>query len=99
MTLRAAALGSAFAARGIEVQIEQGTQAERVFLRARRHGDDLIVPAHLREQMLRELMSVQSFVAIVDEMLTAIHRGAPAEAQRIVVCDEREAWLQAGERS
>jgi hypothetical protein len=92
VTLRVDALLPAFTARRIDVDFATGHDADRTFLRARRSGDDVIVPAHLREQMLRELMTVDTLVDIVDTLLDGARLGAPPDVTRIVTCDERLAW-------
>lgn len=92
VTLRVDALLPAFTARAIDVDFATGHDADRTFLRARRSGNDIIVPAHLREQMLRELMTVDTLVDIVDTLLDGARLGAPPDVTRIVTCDERLAW-------
>jgi hypothetical protein len=84
------ALAPAFAARDIEVRFARGSEANEVFLHARRGSDDIVVPAHLRDQMLRELMTVETLIDTVD-MLLADRRGSAAE-KLIVVSDERSSW-------
>jgi hypothetical protein len=92
VTLRVEALRPAFAARRIDVEFAHGRDAEHTFLKARRAGDEVVVPAHLREQMLRELMTVDTLVDVADALLQAVRVGAPDGVKRIVVCDERSAW-------
>lgn len=74
----------------IEVRFARGSEADEVFLHARRGSDDIVVPAHLRDQMLRELMTVETLIDTVD-MLLADRRGSAAE-KLIVVSDERSSW-------
>jgi hypothetical protein len=92
VTLRVDAGVPAFADRQIAVEFGTGREADEIFLRARRGGDEITVPAHLREQMLRELMTVETLVDIVDRLLEAVSLGAPPDVKRIVVCDERDSW-------
>lgn len=92
VTLRVDALVPVFAERNIAVEFAAGPEAEQIFLRARRGDDEITVPAHLREQMLRELMTVDTLVEIVDWLLEALRLGAPPQVKRIVVCDEGSSW-------
>lgn len=92
VVLRVEELLPVFAARRIDVEFASGKDANTTFLRARRNGATITVPAQLREQMLRELMSVDTLVAIVDTLLTRIQRGAPPRPRELVVCDERSSW-------
>jgi hypothetical protein len=92
VTLRAHCLPPAFARAGIEIELPTGRDAEREFLRASRAGETLTFPLHLRDQMLRELMSSETLVAIADCMLSALAAGASVDMQRMLFCDEREAW-------
>jgi hypothetical protein len=63
------ALRPAFAARRINVEFAKGSEASQTFLRARRDGGEVILPANMRAQMLRELMTVETLVRIVDFLL------------------------------
>ena len=92
VTLRAHALRPAFERSGIDIEFPSGREAEREFLRASRDGQTLTFPLHVRDQMLRELMSTETLVAIADFMLSALAAGASVEIKRMLFCDEREAW-------
>jgi hypothetical protein len=91
VVLRVQALAPEFAARGIAVRFASGDEASRAFLRAHRDGASVTIPATLREQMLRELTSVDTVVAITDELLTRAARGED-HPQQLVLCDERSSW-------
>lgn len=92
VTLRPHALVPAFNRLGIEVEFPTGRDAGREFLRATRARETLTLPLHVRDQMLRELMSTDTLVAIADCMLSALAAGASVEIKRMLFCDERRAW-------
>jgi hypothetical protein len=92
VTLRAHALRPAFERLGIDIEFPSGRESEREFLRASRAGQTLTFPLLVRDQMLRELMSTVTLVAIADFMLSALDAGATVEIKRMLFCDEREAW-------
>jgi hypothetical protein len=65
-----------------------------VFLEARRRGVGVRVPAHVREQMMVELMTPDALYALLDHVLTLNER-RPAEGndRRIVTfADEATVW-------
>jgi hypothetical protein len=95
VVLRVEELLPMFAARRIDVEFASGKDANTTFLRARRDGATVTVPAQLREQVLRELMSIDTLIAIVDTLLTRIQRGAPSSSGQLVFCDERSSWPSA----
>lgn len=88
-------LAVAFRRRGITVTFGTKHDANAPFLEAHRSGSSISVPAVVRDQMLREAMTVDTLVTIVDAMLEADRTGAPRGVQRIVVCDERKSWPRA----
>ncbi len=65
IALRVDALVPAFTSAGITVEFATGKDAEKDFLRASRGDATLTLPSHIREQMLRELMMVNTLVALV----------------------------------
>jgi hypothetical protein len=95
VALRVDALVPAFTGEGITVEFATGSDAEKTFLRASRGSASVTLPSHIREQMLRELMTVDTLVAIVDSLLTRIQMNAPARARQIAFCDERLSWPSA----
>lgn len=94
VTLNTTALRAAFIARGIDVQFATGPEASQTFLRAGRGGEEVVVPAVLREQLLHELTTIDTLASVVDELLKAMDLGAP-DVDRIVVCDDSSAWADA----
>lgn len=90
--LHVEALKPAFAARSIDVRFATGSEANRAMLHARRGGDEVVVPAHLRDQMLRELMTIETLVDTVDLLLKGCRTQAHSERTFIVACDERSSW-------
>lgn len=94
VTLNTTALVPAFRARRIDVQFATGPEADHTLLRAQREGEEVVVPAVLREQLLHELTTVDTLLDVVDELLRAMRLGAPA-IDRILVCDESAAWSNA----
>jgi hypothetical protein len=95
VALRVDALVPAFDANGIAVEFATGSDASRDFLRASRGGATVILPSHVREQMLRELMTVDTLVAMVDFLLTRLQRDAALSSRRLVFCDEPSSWPSA----
>ncbi|HZS61070.1 MAG TPA: hypothetical protein VFA43_17475 [Gemmatimonadaceae bacterium] len=79
---------------GITAHVRRAGAGEAVFLEAARRDVRVIVPAHLREQMMVELMSPDALFALVDHVLT-LNEERPEEAQdgRVVVfADEASVW-------
>jgi hypothetical protein len=95
VALRVDALVPAFTANGITVEFATGRGAEKDFLRASRGGATVMLPSHIREQMLRELMTVDTLVVLVDSLLTRIQLSAPARGRQLVFCDEQSSWPSA----
>ena len=95
VALRVDALVPAFTAKSITVEFATGRDAEKAFLRASRRGATVMLPSHIREQMLRELMTVDTLVALVDSLLTRIQLSVPARAKQLAFCDERSSWPSA----
>jgi len=95
VALRVDALAPAFNAKGIGVEFATGSDAAKEFLRASRGSATVTLPSHIREQMLRELMTVDTLIAIVDSLLTRLQQGAPPNSRRLVFCDERSSWPSA----
>jgi hypothetical protein len=83
-----------FRARGITLTFPTGTDRDAVFLHAHRDGDTVTVSSHLREQMLRELMTVETLVDIVDVLLQDLRHGGDV-GSRTIMCDETNAWHRA----
>lgn len=90
--LNVEALRPFFEARGIDVEFASGPDADERFLRARRRESHLTVPATIRNQMLRELMSADTLVDLVDEVLTDVEAGLTVAATGMHFCDETVAW-------
>ena len=95
VALRVDALVPAFDVKGITVEFATGRDAAKEFLRASRGSSTVTLPSHIREQMLRELMTVDTLVALVDSLLTHIQLNVPARARQIAFCDERSSWPSA----
>jgi hypothetical protein len=95
VALRVDALVPAFDAKGIAVEFATGSDAAKDFLRASRGSATVMLPSHVREQMLRELMTVDTLVAMVDFLLTRLQRDAPLSSRRLVFCDEPSSWPSA----
>lgn len=88
--LRCDLLGSAFADRGIKVEIAF-PDGDNQFLVAQRGRFGVEVPPAVREQMMLELMTPETLMAMVDEMLKLI-AASPEPDLSTVGCDEHEAW-------
>ncbi len=86
------ALEPLFDARSIVVEFASGRNAEHTFLTASRAGVDVTVPATLRNQMLRELMTAGTLVDIVDEMLLEAEAGLAFAPSSMSFPDESGAW-------
>jgi hypothetical protein len=95
VTLRVDALRPNFAARNIDVEFATAGRSEKEFLVAKRGPIEVIVPAHIREQMLRELMSPDTLVDLVEFALNELTVTPDLESQRMLFCDERAAWPSA----
>ena len=93
-TLRPDRLIPDFRARDITLELPQGAEQNVVFFRASRHGVTVTVPAQIRQQMLRELTSVETLIDVVDTLLEDLHRGG-SPGDTLVLCDESEAWHRA----
>lgn len=79
---------------GIEVAARRAGTGDAVFLEAVRDGVGVQVPAHLREQMMVELMTPNALFSLLDHVLT-LNAERPAEAndKRVVVfADEAAVW-------
>jgi hypothetical protein len=94
VTLRPERLVPDFRTRGITLKFPTGTERDAVFLHAHRDGDTVTVSSHLREQMLRELMTVETLVEIVDVLLQDLRHGGDV-GSRTIMCDETNAWHRA----
>ncbi len=92
VALRVDALVPAFGASGIAVEFATGSDGAKNFLRASRGSATVTLPSHVREQLLRELMTVDTLVAMVDFLLTHVQRHAPLNSRRLVFFDERSSW-------
>ncbi|MDQ3740605.1 MAG: hypothetical protein M3389_06635 [Actinomycetota bacterium] len=86
------ALKPFFDARSITVEFASGRDVGHTFLTASRGGVDVTVPATLRNQMLRELMTAGTLVDIVDEMLLEAEAGLAFAPSSMSFPDESEAW-------
>jgi hypothetical protein len=86
------ALKPLFDARNITVEFASGRDAERTFLTAARGGVDVTVPATLRNQMLRELMTGETLVDLVDELLSEAQAGLTVAPVSMSFPDESRAW-------
>lgn len=60
-----------FAKRGISVKFAVAPESDRYFLQATRGRLGVLVPAYVREQMLYELLSVESLVELTDSILSS----------------------------
>ena len=79
---------------GVEVAVRRAGEGEAIFLEAQRRGVGVRVPAHLREQMMVELMTPEALFALLDHVLT-LNEQRPAEAndRRVVsFADEAAVW-------
>lgn len=94
VTLRPERLVPDFRARGITLTFPTGTERNAVFLHAHRDGDTVTVSSHLREQMLRELMTVETLVDVVDLLLQDLRRGGDV-GSKTILCDETDSWHRA----
>ena len=91
VTLKLDRINPAFNAKGIDVTFATGSDAEQVFLWARRGSDDITIPAVIREQMLHELTSVDTIVQIAHELLKRVSPGLGID-RHLVVCHEETSW-------
>lgn len=79
---------------GIAVHVRRAGAGDAIFLEAARRGVGVTVPAHLREQMMVELMTPDALFALLDHVLT-LNEQRPEEAndRRVVVfADEAAVW-------
>ena len=79
---------------GIDVQVKRASEGSLLFLEAERGGVGIRVPAHLREQMMVELMTPDSLFALLDAILER-NELLPQEAndRRVVTfSDETTVW-------
>ncbi len=80
-----------------------GAEADDTFLRASRGERTVTVSALVREQMLRETMTTECLIDVVEWQLDELDAGSSVNEQRLLFCDEREAWprppVLLGERS
>ena len=79
---------------GVKVEVRRAGAGDAVFLEANRRDVGVIVPAHVREQMMVELMTPQALFALLDHVLTLNEeRRAEANDRRVVVfADEAATW-------
>jgi hypothetical protein len=78
----------------VEVNVRRPGEGDKVFLEAARRRVGVTVPAHLREQMMVELMTPDALNALLDNVLT-LNEQRPDEAndRRVVVfADEAAVW-------
>jgi len=86
-------LHSALAAANIEARFASGPLSAEVFLQATVGGRAIVVPATLREQVLAELMHVDSLVALIRHLADVPEeRVRPGEAVMITFADEGAPW-------
>jgi hypothetical protein len=79
---------------GVEVNIRRAGHGDAIFLEAVRRRVGVSVPAHLREQLMVELMTPDALSALLDHVLT-LNEERPDEAndRRVVVfADEAAVW-------
>ena len=79
---------------GVEVSVARSGPAASLFLEAARRGVRLLVPPHLREQMMVELMTPDALYALLDHVLR-LNDERPHEAhdRRVVTfADEAAVW-------
>jgi len=79
---------------GIEVRARRAGAGEAIFLEARRRTVGVTTPAHVREQMMVELLTPDALFALLDHVLT-LNEQRPEEAndRRVVVfADEAAVW-------
>lgn len=79
---------------GIQVSVRRAGQGHTLFLEAARRRAAATVPAHLREQMMVELMTPDAVFALLDRVLM-LNEQRPDEAgdRRVVVfADEAAVW-------
>jgi hypothetical protein len=79
---------------GIEVGVRRAGRGEAIFLEAFRRRVGVRVPAHLREQMMVELMTPDALFALLDHVLTLNERQPEAASDRrvVVYADEAAVW-------
>jgi hypothetical protein len=87
-------LEQALARDGVEVRVRRAGAGDAVFLEAARRGVGVIVPAHVREQMMVELMTPDALFALLDRVLTLNEeRRAESNDRRVVAfADEAAVW-------
>jgi hypothetical protein len=87
-------LENALTREGIDVHVRRAGDGEAVFLEATRRNVGVVVPAHVREQMMVELMTPDALFALLDHVLT-LNENRPDEAsdRRVVAfADEAAVW-------
>jgi len=83
---------------GVDVAVRRAGQGKTIFLEAHRRGVGVRVPAHVREQMMVELMTPDALFALLDHVLT-LNEQRPEEAndRRVVTfADEAAVWERPG---
>ena len=82
-----------FAARGLSVEVARPPDSEHRFLTAVRPSGSIVVPAHVREQLMVELMTPETLIAAIEGAFAAAGAREPA-AHSMVVLDESTTWEQ-----
>jgi hypothetical protein len=85
----------AFARKGLYTEIHRAPESGRSFLTAQSDSSGIIVPAHLREQILHETMTPSTLIRMVEYILDsglAAKWKAVGSAPGVGFADERRAW-------
>jgi hypothetical protein len=88
----------AFARKGIYTEIHTAPESGRSFLTAQTDSSGIIVPAHLREQILHETMTPSTLIRMVEYILgsgLAAKWKADGSAPGVGFADKRRAWSKA----
>lgn len=95
MLLNVPLLQIAFARKGFYTDIARAPESGRIFLTAQTNTSGIEVPAHVREQMLHEMMTPSTLIGLVEHI---VHSGLAAQwkdtgtAPVVGFANERRAW-------
>ncbi len=80
-----------FAGRGLSVQVARPPDSELRFLTAVRPSGSIVVPAHVREQLMVELMTPATLITAIEGAFATAGAREP-DAHSMVVLDESATW-------
>ncbi len=89
----------AFARKGFYTDVSRAPESGRIFLTAETNTSGTRVPAHLREQVLHEMMTPSTLTRMVEYIVgsgLAAQWRAPGSAPLVGFANERRAWTKDG---